>query len=60
MVFGSLQNTISSPYPTPTYNNMKSNFMKNLTSFQLPQTVKIALVVLAIYGLIALITYLVW
>ena len=39
---------------------MKSNFMKNLTSFQLPQTVKIALVVLAIYGLIALITYLVW
>jgi len=39
---------------------MKSNFMKNLTSFQLPQTVKIALVVLAVYGIIALITYLVW
>jgi hypothetical protein len=39
---------------------MKNNFMKNLTSFQLPQTVKIALVVLAVYGIIALITYLVW
>jgi hypothetical protein len=39
---------------------MKSNFMKNLTSFQLPQAVKIALVVLAVYGIIALITYLVW
>jgi hypothetical protein len=39
---------------------MKTDFMKNLNSFQLSQTVKIALVVLAVYGLIALITYLVW
>jgi hypothetical protein len=39
---------------------MKTNFMKALSSINLPQTIKIALIVIAVYGAIALITYIVW
>jgi len=38
---------------------MKKNFMKTFVE-QVPEIVKIAVVVLLVYGLIALITYLVW
>jgi hypothetical protein len=38
---------------------MKNNFMKTFIE-QVPESVKIAVVVLFVYGLIALITYLVW
>jgi hypothetical protein len=39
---------------------MKSFFMKALSSLNVSQTVKIGLIVIAVYGTIALITYLVW
>jgi len=39
---------------------MKKNIMKSLVSFQMPLNVKIALIVLALYGAIGLVTYLVW
>jgi hypothetical protein len=38
---------------------MKTNFMKTLSA-QLPETVKIAIAVILVYGTIALVTYLVW
>jgi len=34
--------------------------MKSLVSFKMPLNVKIALIVLALYGAIGLVTYLVW
>jgi len=39
---------------------MKSFFMKALSSLNVSQTVKIGLIVIVVYGTIALITYLVW